>query len=84
MSLKTNRDQLVMTAVQGTVAPAHQWAPFEVGSAGEIIAWPMRSRLPVSVMLRQRSARNLRSGQWRPRPCSWPSRRSGTSHAAIP
>lgn len=49
MSLKTNRDRLVMTAVQGGVAPAHQWAPFEVGSAGEIIAWPSTGGITYNV-----------------------------------
>jgi len=49
MSLKTNREHLVMTAVQGTVAPAHQWAPFEVGSAGEIIAWPSTGGITYNV-----------------------------------
>ncbi len=49
MSLKTNREQLVMTAVQGAVAPAHQWAPFEVGSAGEIIAWPSTGGITYNV-----------------------------------
>jgi len=49
MSLKTNRDQLVMTAVQGGVAPAHQWAPFEVGAAGEIIAWPSTGGITYNV-----------------------------------
>ncbi len=49
MSLKTNREHLVMTAVQGTVAPAHQWAPFEVGSDGEIIAWPSTGGITYNV-----------------------------------
>jgi len=49
MSLKTNREQLVMTAVQGGVAPAHQWAPFEVGSMGEIIAWPSTGGITYNV-----------------------------------
>jgi len=49
MSLKINREQLVMTAVQGGVAPAHQWAPFEVGSAGEIIAWPSTGGITYNV-----------------------------------
>ena len=40
MSLKTNRERLVMTAVQGTVSPANQWAPFEVGANGEVFSWP--------------------------------------------
>ncbi len=49
MSLKINREQLVMTAVQGSVAPAHQWAPFEVGAAGEIIAWPSTGGITYNV-----------------------------------
>jgi len=49
MSLKTNRDKLVMTAVQGGVAAAHQWAPFEVGSRGEIIAWPSTGGITYNV-----------------------------------
>jgi len=49
MSLKINREQLVMTAVQGGVAAAHQWAPFEVGSAGEIIAWPSTGGITYNV-----------------------------------
>jgi len=49
MSLKINRKELVMTAVQGGVAPAHQWAPFEVGSAGEIIAWPSTGGITYNV-----------------------------------
>ncbi|MFQ5581934.1 MAG: DUF4438 domain-containing protein [Mariprofundaceae bacterium] len=49
MSLKINRDQLVMTAVQGGVAPAHQWAPFEVGAAGEIFSWPSTGGITYNV-----------------------------------
>jgi len=49
MSLKTNREKLVMTAVQGTVSAAHQWAPFEVGSNGEIIAWPSTGGITYNV-----------------------------------
>ena len=49
MSLKTNRDQLVMTAVQGSVSPANQWAPFEVGADGEIFAWPSTGGITYNV-----------------------------------
>jgi len=49
MSLKINRDKLVAIAVQGAVAPAHQWAPFEVGSNGEIIAWPSTGGITYNV-----------------------------------
>jgi len=49
MSLKNNRDKLVKTAVQGSVAPAHQWAPFEVGSAGEVFAWPSTGGITYNV-----------------------------------
>lgn len=49
MSLKTNREQLVAIAVQGTVAPAHQWAPFEVGAGGEIFAWPSTGGITYNV-----------------------------------
>jgi len=49
MSLKTNRDQLVMTAVQGSVSPANQWAPFEVGSQGEVFAWPSTGGITYNV-----------------------------------
>ncbi|MBN4076764.1 DUF4438 domain-containing protein [Mariprofundus ferrooxydans] len=51
MSLKNNRDQLVKTAVQGAVAPAHQWAPFEVGAAGEIFAWPSTGGITYNVKI---------------------------------
>jgi hypothetical protein len=51
MSLKTNRDRLVMTAVQGGVAPAHQWAPFEVGAAGEIFSWPSTGGITYNVKI---------------------------------
>jgi len=40
MSLKGNREQLVITVEQGNIAPAHQWVRFEVGSAGEVFSWP--------------------------------------------
>ncbi len=49
MSLKNNRDQLVMTAVQGSVAPANQWAPFEVGAGGEIFSWPSTGGITYNV-----------------------------------
>ncbi|MDX8390736.1 MAG: DUF4438 domain-containing protein [Mariprofundaceae bacterium] len=49
MRLKNNRDSLVMTAVQGGVAPAHQWAPFEVGAAGEIFSWPSTGGITYNV-----------------------------------
>jgi len=49
MSLKTNRDKLVMTAVQGSVSPANQWAPFEVGAAGEVFAWPSTGGITYNV-----------------------------------
>lgn len=49
MTLKTNRDQLVMTAVQGSVSPANQWAPFEVGSEGEVFAWPSTGGITYNV-----------------------------------
>ena len=49
MSLKINRDKLVAIAVQGTVAPAHQWAPFEVGASGEIFAWPSTGGITYNV-----------------------------------
>jgi len=51
MSLTTNKNQLVMTAVQGSVAPAHQWAPFEVGSAGEIFSWPSTGGITYNVKI---------------------------------
>lgn len=51
MSLKSNRDQLVQTAVQGSVAPAHQWAPFEVGSAGEVFSWPSTGGITYNVKI---------------------------------
>lgn len=51
MSLKTNRDQLVMTAVQGSVSPANQWAPFEVGADGEIFAWPSTGGITYNVKI---------------------------------
>lgn len=49
MSLKNNREQLVMTAVQGSVSPANQWAPFEVGSEGEVFAWPSTGGITYNV-----------------------------------
>lgn len=49
MSLKINRNQLVMTAVQGSVSPANQWAPFEVGSQGEIFSWPSTGGITYNV-----------------------------------
>lgn len=51
MSLKTNNDQLVMTAVQGAVSPANQWAPFEVGADGEIFAWPSTGGITYNVKI---------------------------------
>ncbi len=51
MSLKTNRDKLVMTAVQGGVSPANQWAPFEVGSRGEVFAWPSTGGITYNVKI---------------------------------
>ncbi len=51
MSLKNNRKQLVKTAVQGSVAPAHQWAPFEVGSAGEVFSWPSTGGITYNVKI---------------------------------
>jgi len=51
MSLKNNRDQLVKIAVQGAVSPANQWAPFEVGSAGEIFAWPSTGGITYNVKI---------------------------------
>ena len=49
MSLKTNRDQLVEIAVQGGVAPAFQWAPFEIGAQGEIFSWPSTGGITYNV-----------------------------------
>ena len=49
MSLKTNRDKLVMTAVQGTVSPANQGAPFEGGAHGEVFAWPSTGGITYNV-----------------------------------
>ncbi len=51
MTLKTNREQLVATAVQGGVAPAFQWAPFEVGSEGETFAWPSTGGITYNVKI---------------------------------
>jgi len=51
MSLHTNRDKLVMTAVQGSVAPAQQWAPFEVGSNGEVFALPSTGGITYNVKI---------------------------------
>jgi len=51
MSLKTNREKLVKMAVQGSVAPAHQWAPFEVGSAGEVFSWPSTGGITYNVKI---------------------------------
>lgn len=51
MSLQTNQQQLVMTGVQGGVAPAHQWAPFEVGSNGEVFSWPSTGGITYNVKI---------------------------------
>jgi len=51
MSLTINRKQLVKTAVQGVVSPANQWAPFEVGSAGETFAWPSTGGITYNVKI---------------------------------
>ncbi len=51
MSLTTNKNQLVMTAVQGGVAAAQQWAPFEVGSNGEIFSWPSTGGITYNVKI---------------------------------
>ncbi len=51
MSLNINRDQLIKTAVQGAVAPANQWAPFEVGAAGEVFAWPSTGGITYNVKI---------------------------------
>jgi len=49
MSLATNRDHLVITAVQGSVAPAHQWAPFEVAADGAPFSWPSTGGITYNV-----------------------------------
>ena len=49
MSLKTNRNQLVITGVQGGVSPAQMWAPFEVGSQGEVFSWPSTGGITYNV-----------------------------------
>ncbi len=51
MSLKNNREQLVMTAVQGGVSPANQWAPFEIGADGEVFAWPSTGGITYNVKI---------------------------------
>jgi len=51
MSLRINKNELIMTAVQGGVAPAHQWAPFEVGSEGETFAWPSTGGITYNVKI---------------------------------
>ncbi|MDQ6989087.1 MAG: DUF4438 domain-containing protein [Mariprofundaceae bacterium] len=51
MSLKTNRKQLVMTGVQGGVSPAQMWAPFEVGSKGEVFSWPSTGGITYNVKI---------------------------------
>jgi len=51
MSLRTNQEALVMTAVQGGVSPANQWAPFEVGANGEVFAWPSTGGITYNVKL---------------------------------
>jgi hypothetical protein len=51
VSLNINRDQLIKTAVQGAVAPANQWAPFEVGAAGEVFAWPSTGGITYNVKI---------------------------------
>ncbi len=49
MSLRTNRKHLVMIGVQGSVSPANQWAPFEVGADGEVFAWPSTGGITYNV-----------------------------------
>lgn len=49
MSLKINRHQLVQTGVQGGVSAAQMWAPFEVGSKGEIFSWPSTGGITYNV-----------------------------------
>jgi len=51
MSLRNNREQLVMTAVQGGVSPANQWAPFEIGADGEIFAWPSTGGITYNIKI---------------------------------
>jgi len=51
MSLQINESQLVMTGVQGGVAPAHQWAPFEVGASGEVFSWPSTGGITYNVKI---------------------------------
>jgi len=51
MALRTNEDRLVMIAVQGTVAPAYQWAPFEVDADGRPFAWPSTGGITYNVKL---------------------------------
>ncbi|MDX8408562.1 MAG: DUF4438 domain-containing protein [Mariprofundales bacterium] len=51
MRLNINRDQLVMTAVQGSVAPAHQWAPFEVGADGSVFSCPSTGGITYNVKI---------------------------------
>ncbi|MDX8413088.1 MAG: DUF4438 domain-containing protein [Mariprofundales bacterium] len=51
MPLITNRDQLVITAVQGAVAPAHQWAPFEVASDGTAFSCPSTGGITYNVKI---------------------------------
>jgi len=51
MCLVTNRDQLVITAIQGGVAPAHQWAPFEVGADGTAFSCPSTGGITYNVKI---------------------------------
>ncbi|RMG91456.1 MAG: DUF4438 domain-containing protein [Zetaproteobacteria bacterium] len=51
MSLRTNKEHLVMIGVQGSVSPAHQWAPFEVGADGEVFAWPSTGGITYNVKI---------------------------------
>lgn len=51
MSLTINRDQLVQMGVQGGVSPAQMWAPFEVGSRGEVFCWPSTGGITYNVKI---------------------------------
>ena len=49
--LRTNEDRLVMIAVQGGVAPAYQWAAFEVDAEGRPFTWPSTGGITYNVKL---------------------------------
>lgn len=49
--LKTNKDKLVKMAVQGTVAPAVEWAPYEIAHDGQLHPVPSTGSITYNVQV---------------------------------